>query len=893
MRPSLRVGGVICRFTLSLVALLAVPLLAARPGHAQASDPALRPTRGPYITDGARAGDADATAVQLNPGALGFLPAAGLELVGAGGSDTSVLPGRGFGGYLGLPVPFLHSALGFGLSRVASTSDVGIYAHTTMQVAYALHFLRNASLGVTWAHIWDGNFAGTDSFDLGFSARVGRYVAFGVTVEDVGEPHPIAFGASLPRLWMAELLLRPLGTDRLEVALGAAHADGDDWERIVPRARLSARVTDGLRLYGEAESVPRGTALAFGSGSDTRLAFGLAVDFDHLGGAVGVPILVPGVGSSGAGIAARVHLDGERRPALAAPAYVARVKLGGIDDDRAFFGLVRRLRALAVDRSAVGVLFDIEDVNLGYARIEELRELVALLRAHGKRTFGYLTFPSTRDYYLAAACDVVLVHPAGELSVTGVAQNVTFYKGTMDKIGVHLELVRIGAFKGAMEPFVMTEQSPSVRENKNQLLDDVYGRVTAAIAADRTRAGHPMEISVVRAMIDRGIFSAGDATLAGLADAVAAEGDLEPFVGRTLGRANIRLRAPDPSPVPPASWPSRRVAVLFVDGTITDGPNVELPLGLGALAGADTLTAALEQCRRDPTVTAVVLRVNSPGGSAFASDVVAREIKKLRAAGKPIVVSMGDLAASGGYYIAAPADVIYADPSTLSGSIGIFGYKVDAQKLLGTLGINVETYRRGAHADFLSPYRPWTDAERALAEQQIRHLYQLFVDTVAEGRRSRGLTAARVDELGQGHIWTGALGQGLGLVDRMGGVSAAIDEAARLGGVPVGRDQLPDLALLPPEHRGLLRRLAGAASVFEAVGASDDDPRSDGNGVFGADDAESAESGENATTPAAVATPAGLLTGDARAALRLLAPFLVQGGGAGFQARLPYDIDLR
>jgi len=265
----------------------------------------------------------------------------------------------------------------------------------------------------------------------------------------------------------------------------------------------------------------------------------------------------------------------------------------------------------------------------------------------------------------------------------------------------------------------------------------------------------------------------------------------------------------------------------------------------------------------------------------------------LRAAGKPIVVSMGDLAASGGYYIAAPADVIYADPSTLSGSIGIFGYKVDAQKLLGTLGINVETYRRGAHADFLSPYRPWTDAERALAEQQIRHLYQLFVDTVAEGRRSRGLTAARVDELGQGHIWTGALGQGLGLVDRMGGVSAAIDEAARLGGVPVGRDQLPDLALLPPEHRGLLRRLAGAASVFEAVGASDDDPRSDGNGVFGADDAESAESGENATTPAAVAMPAGLLTGDARAALRLLAPFLVQGGGAGFQARLPYDIDLR
>ena len=181
---------------------------------------------------------------------------------------------------------------------------------------------------------------------------------------------------------------------------------------------------------------------------------------------------------------------------------------------------------------------------------------------------------------------------------------------------------------------------------------------------------------------------------------------------------------------------------------------------------------------------------------------------------------MGDLAASGGYYIAAPADVIYAEPSTLSGSIGVFGYKVDAQKLLGTLGISVETYRRGAHADFLSPYRPWTPEERALAEQQIRHLYQLFVATVAEGRASRGLTPARVDELGQGHVWTGALAQAQGLVDRMGGLGAAIDEAARLGGAPLGRDRLPDLTLLPAEDHGLLRRLTGVSVVADDAGAS-------------------------------------------------------------------------
>jgi protease-4 len=864
------------RFRLAPLALSLVwwSVLSPSAARAQASDPELRPTRGPMITDGARAGDADATAVELNPGALGFLAAPGVELVGATATDTAVVPRRGAAAYLGVPI-FWRSTLGLGLSGVANATAQGIDAHTTFRLAYALRPLRGLSLGVAWVHIWGGRFATTDTFDLGFSARLGRHLALGGTVEDVAEPRP-ALGAPLPRLWTAELVLRPLGTNRLQLAVGAAHADGDDWDRLVPWARLSATVTTGVRLYAEGESVPAGSALALSGGSDTRLAFGLAIDFDHTGAVVGVPVLVPGSGSAGVGLAARLHLDGERRPALGAPGYVARLHVEKIASDRAFLQLVRRLRALAVDPAALGVVFKIDDLDLGYGRIEELRDLVALLRAGGKRTFAYLTFPTTREYYLAAACDTIVMHPAGEASVTGVAQNVTFYKGTMDRLGVHLELVRVGKYKGAMEPFIMTEQSPDVRDNKNQLLDDVFGRVVAAIAQDRTRAGRPVDVSVVRALIDRGIFSAGDLALAGLADVVAAEGELEPFVARTFGRPSLKLRDPDRAPMRPDAWPSRRVAVLFVDGTITDGRNVDLPFGLGDLAGAETLVAALEQCRRDPTVHAVVLRVNSPGGSAFGSDVVAREVKSLRAAGKPIVVSMGDLAASGGYYIAAPADVIYAEPSTLSGSIGVFGYKVDAQKLLGTLGLNVETYRRGAHADFLSPFRPWTDAERAIAEQQIRHLYQLFITTVAEGRGSRGLTPSRVDELGQGHVWTGALAQAQGLVDRMGGLGAAIDEAARLGGAPLGRDRLPELTLLPPDDRGVLRRLTGA-SLLAGGAAADPDA-----------DTES-EDEPVAATP----TAASLLPGDARAALRLLAPFLVTGSGTGYAARLPFDLDLR
>ncbi|MFL5303850.1 MAG: signal peptide peptidase SppA [Polyangia bacterium] len=855
---------------------MAIAIFGAGRAFGQASDPDLRPTRGPFITGGMRAGTGDATDTELNPAALALMPAGDAEIVGAAAGQGGTIPRRGAGLYLA--APFWSSALGFGLTRVSGTGDAPIDSHTTLRLAYALRLGRHAAIGAAWAHIWDGTFASTDTFDLGLSLLAGRHLALAFTVEDVGQPHPSARITELPRLWTGELAFRPLGTRRLEIALGAAHADSDRWAAVVPWLRVLVQVTNGFGLYAQAERVPAYGQGPFGGHAYTNAGIGLTVDLEHLGlmaathgyfegsnaNAPAAPAAVPVAPAHTVGFAGRLRVNGARQPAVLNPPYVARVSLEGIHDDRAFFHFVRRLRALAADPGTVAVLFKLEGLDLGYGRIEEVRDLIAALRARGKRTFAYVTFPSTREYYLAAACDTIVIHPAGTLGVTGVAQNVTFYKGAMDRLGVHLELVRAGAYKGAMEPFVMTEQSAPVRANKNQLLDDVYGRVTATIAADRTRAGHPMDAAMVRSLVDRGVFVPGDAVLAGLVDAQIAEGDLEAALGRTLGRPHIAVRDPDGSPEAPVSWPGRRVAVLFVDGTIVDGPSAELPFGMGGFAGADTLVAALERCRREPSIGAVVLRVNSPGGSAFASDVIAREIQHVRAAGKPIVVSMGDLAASGGYYIAAPADVVYADPSTLTGSIGVFGYKVDGQKLLDSVGVNVETFRRGAHADILSAYRPWTEAERAIVENEIHHLYSLFLQTVADGRKRQGLTVARVDAIGEGHVWTGALAGPIGLVDRMGGISAAIDEAARLGAVPLGNDQLPELVLLPAENKGLLHKVASAASALT---------ESDGE--------------------AAAAQPARLLTGDVRAALRLLAPYLLHAGNTGIEARLPYELELR
>jgi protease-4 len=404
-----------------------------------------------------------------------------------------------------------------------------------------------------------------------------------------------------------------------------------------------------------------------------------------------------------------------------------------------------------------------------------------------------------------------------------------------------------------MEPFVFEEQSAPVRANKNDLLDDVFHRFVAAVARARAGDGRVLDEARVRTLVDRGLFTPYEAQLVGLVDAVKDDDELEAWVRTSLGRPSIAIRAPNPAPTHEA-WPSRRVAVVLVDGTIVDGKSHRFPFGED-LTGGDTLVEALEECRRDGSVGAVVLRVNSPGGSAFASDIVARAVTKLRRAGKPVVVSMGDIAASGGYYVSAPADAIFAEPSTLSGSIGIFGYKVDVRKLMATLGVGIETNRRGAHADYNSPFRPWTDEEIKIAAEKIRYFYELFINTVAEGRRARGLTRARVDEIGRGHVWTGAEAQGLGLVDQMGGIGAAIDLAARLGRVPLERSGLPTLTLLPRPTGGLLARLTGL----------DESSPSDLDRLLGA---------------------------RLGPALRLLAPFL-QGDGTGIEARTPYDLSLR
>jgi len=551
-----------------------------------------------------------------------------------------------------------------------------------------------------------------------------------------------------------------------------------------------------------------------------------------------------------------------------------------------------------------GVLFRVESLDLGLGRIEELRALIGALRDAGKPTLAYLTTPGTRELYLAAACDRIVAHPAGIVTFAGLSQTVTFYKGALDRMGVGVDLVRVAEFKGAMEPFVMTGQSEPVRTNRNALLDDVYGRVLATLAIDRPNArslpvatpnasaagpsgaadparGTPPVTPLVagkvrranaqtatvesqlRGLVEIGTFTPEEAQTAGLIDAVRDDHEVVDDMKDLLGGENVPIVDPDAAPARPARWRRSRVAVLMVDGAIIDGASRHLPLGGDGLVGSETLVDAIDECRRDSSIAAVVLRVNSPGGSAFASDVIARALARLKKAGKPVIASFGDVAASGGYYVSAGADTIFAEPSTTTGSIGIFGFKVDVSRLMSKLSLSTEVYRRGAHADQLSSYRPWSPEERAAAEVKIRHMYDIFVGVVADGRKARGLTRGRVDELGRGHIWTGDQARQRGLVDEYGGLSAAIDRASRSAGMPVRPGETPDLVILPRSDSSLLQKLASARGEAASRGDAD------------------------------VTTAIGP-TGNAaiRGAVRLLAP-VVFGPGEGIEARLPVDIDTR
>jgi protease IV len=474
---------------------------------------------------------------------------------------------------------------------------------------------------------------------------------------------------------------------------------------------------------------------------------------------------------------------------------------------------VETLRRAKTDARIAGVLIAPATLDLPYwAKLQELRDAVFDFRTSGKPVTAFLEYGGDREYYLASAADKVYLLRSSPLDLTGIASYEVFLRGAFDKVGVQPDYLHVGEYKSA--PNQLTERSmpPAHREMAESLNRDTYDQMVGAVAAARRK--RPEEI---RALIDRAPFTPEAALEAGFVDGLAYADELDEQVPALKDLEDRQVDGDDygrAAPGRPAfrRRPQHRIAVIYAVGTIVSGDG-GYDATDGALIGSDTLTEDIRRVRDDDSIDAVVLRIDSPGGSSVASDVIWRELMLLRQddASRPLVASMSDLAASGGYYIAMPADAIVAQPGTLTGSIGIYTGKIALGGALAKLGIAQETIKSGANADIYSPFAPFTPPQRQKVQVVLDAFYQGFVQKAAESRK---MTTEQLDAVARGRVWTGRQARERGLVDALGGLDAAIALAKERAEIPEG--DAVEIVVYPRKrsfYQALSDQLGGAATV--------------------------------------------------------------------------------
>ncbi len=417
----------------------------------------------------------------------------------------------------------------------------------------------------------------------------------------------------------------------------------------------------------------------------------------------------------------------------------------------------------------------------GFAALSEVRGALEAFKAKKKPVKAYLTYATTRDYYLASVADEIALDPYGVILMPGLATEPIFLAGTFDKYGIGVQVTRVGKYKSAVEPFTRRDLSPENREQLRMLLDDLWGKVLADVARSRG-----LQVVELQQVIDaEGMIRANVAKQSQLIDRIAYRDEVIASLKQETGRKDAKKSfkqisladyarvAPAPAVEHKGEGRRGRIAVVYAEGEIVDGE------GEAGQVGGVNYARELRQLRQDPDISAIVLRVNSPGGSASASEAIQRE---LRLAGevKPVVVSMGSYAASGGYWISTYSDRIFAEPATITGSIGVYGILFDVKKLANNLGVTFDSVKTGQFADTLTISRPKTEAELAMIQRAVDWIYDEFVGKVAVSRK---LERKFVEEIAQGRVWSGAEARKLGLVDEMGGLQNALDYAANKAGL--------------------------------------------------------------------------------------------------------------
>jgi protease IV len=483
--------------------------------------------------------------------------------------------------------------------------------------------------------------------------------------------------------------------------------------------------------------------------------------------------------------------------------------------------IIERINKAASDDKIFGIVIHLNDAELGLGEINELRAAIAHARKLGKKVYADLYEGRSGSYMLACACDEIIMPPVSELTVSGVRMEITYFKGLLDKLGIKADMLQMGAYKGAAEPLTREKMSPEFRKQTEKVIDDFYQQLVDTVADERK-----LDIGKVKDLIDEGLFTADRAKEVGLIDhveyldqfrkelaekkhvddVVLAEDygkkqlDEEDFSGFAGFMKMFELFSGSEQRGKVSS--AQKIAIVYAVGEINTG---ESKGGLsGESMGSETIIKALREAEKDPKVVAIVLRVDSPGGSAMASDLMWREITRIKAK-KPIVASMGDMAASGGYYISMGCTKILAEPGTLTGSIGVVGGKLALKGLFDKIGISTDTISRGKNNGWMSSDTPFSDSEREVITRLMKDCYKQFTEKAAAGRN---LPLSEMDSLAGGRLYSGRMAKESKLVDDIGTLDDAVDEAKRLAGLKTD-DKIERLIL--PKPRSFLEDLFGGS----------------------------------------------------------------------------------
>ena len=687
----------------------------------------------------------DALATFFNPAGLG---------AGQRGFNLSYL--RASESEFGVDDALFISAANAGFGMEFATGEDGVdFNRYTLSSGSGIGSSLYWGTGYSWVNSDDENYDKITSWSLGLMFRR-RYVSAGIIARDLNRPR--FHGEKLGRTYDFGVAIRP-STSRVTLSVDARKVEkvkGMDFNFAVEVrpfrwAALRASVNDDSSFDIRFGINFRQFGLGMYNRFDENQEYQRSVGYMSLSQAL----------HTTRHIRRNAFLD---------------VQMGAIE---------KTLKVAKRDKEIAGAVIKIGGSRYGIGRLQEMRDAILDFRASGKKVIGYMTNCSTGNYLLASVCDRIVLHPSGEVRLIGLRSEISFYKGVLDKLGIRADLEHIGEYKSASDIFTRKEMSDAHREVQNAILDDLYDQLTQSIADKRSWTQDD-----VKRLIDQGPFTAKQALAHGIVDQLAYRDQLK-GIAKDLTRKECQLiKAHQYLGIIEYEhdWevPLPKIAIIEAEGMMMTGESFTDPFTGTKTMGSTTITRAIRNVRKDSSIKAVVLRIDSVGGLVVAADTIWRELVRLKNV-KPLVVSMGDVAGSGGYYIAAPADVIVAGPGTITGSIGVVAGKYSFKGLYDKIGLHKEVLKRGKHADFYTDYGDYPPDEREIIQAQIKEIYEDFIGKVAEGR---GMTKEAVDQIAKGRIWTGKQAKEIGLVDELGGLNLALSIARKKAGLARRKVQL-------------------------------------------------------------------------------------------------------